>query len=1023
MKKIFLYFAALVSLSFACSLGASAQIGNVTMLPPFPGAPSGACTFLQLTTDLASGGTLYNCYEGGWVSNSGGGGGGTVTSVGSGTGLTGGPITGAGTLNLAIPVTTANGGTGTVSTLSGILRGGNPFTGSELSGDATTSGSNAVTNTGLNGAAIPASAALVGTNSAKQLVANTGTIANNTSGNAATATQLAAAPTNCSTGYAPTGVTATGNANNCTSVVTIPQTLFNATTYGATFNTQYCTVAAITSGSTTVTCATANFVNAASPGGDVGKEEWVMGICTGVQTTGLAVPQGTITAVNSATSITVSIAATCNLAGGGSNGLLIWGTNDDTALNTGWTAASNACYDLSLPEGIAIVSTAKFNSYTGCVSTGAYIQPGVNGVHLSASTILIPDPNFSFTGCTPACFFGALYMYVSHISVWGTAYNPSGGASKVLSQDYGGFFTDMDFEAWCGTCASSTGLNMLGSAAQAQFGGVEAFGATNIKLNSKTQQLNNFVGFGSAVGVEVLSGANAISLASTWNGTTDSVLVDAGATFTSINDLLLGLQGGTNSPAGPIQVNGTLNLFASMISSQASNYSPILLGSTGILNASDNAFQNVNVTPSGGTGGVYAREIYNGSYLVETSGGVFNDLGGNTYPSAGAYTANPPVYKQTNSARGGTTVSSFAISFPISVAGDAVFALMTWDSSSFTSTGCTDTQLNTYTQIGSDQTTTGTYGTARKAALWATKNAASSGADTITCTTSGAVAQFLIAPTEFNNQNQTTLVDQFYASTGAGVAIWPTFSVAESTTVLNDQVAIFMAEDTTATYTPLIPGSMPMTSVAPVGIGSYAMAYGPIVPITQYPVIGNLSANTDWAMWVVQIRTGATNSNAAVVGFGTGANCPITNGLCSTISGTVVSGLVTSYDSIPTADLGLSPIVGKISCTQASCAGTATNLLASAANALYRADISIDCTASTSLATVNITIGYTDPSGTAQTITGGTAAVCTTLGTASILNIAQDFATQSGTAITYLTTTANTPSYQLRAVISRESTN
>lgn len=42
-------------------------------------------------------------------------------------------------------VGTNHGGSGTVNPLIGILRGGNPYTGSELSGDASTSGSNAVT--------------------------------------------------------------------------------------------------------------------------------------------------------------------------------------------------------------------------------------------------------------------------------------------------------------------------------------------------------------------------------------------------------------------------------------------------------------------------------------------------------------------------------------------------------------------------------------------------------------------------------------------------------------------------------------------------------------------------------------------------------------------------------------------------------------------------------------------------------------------------------------------------------------
>ncbi|HLH34917.1 MAG TPA: hypothetical protein VKX41_09595 [Alloacidobacterium sp.] len=65
----------------------------------------------------------------------------------------------------------------------------------------------------INGAAVPTSATLVGTNASKQLVTQTGTISNNTSGNAATATALAASPTQCTgTDYAQ-GIAANGNAN------------------------------------------------------------------------------------------------------------------------------------------------------------------------------------------------------------------------------------------------------------------------------------------------------------------------------------------------------------------------------------------------------------------------------------------------------------------------------------------------------------------------------------------------------------------------------------------------------------------------------------------------------------------------------------------------------------------------------------------------------------------------------------------------------------------------------------------
>jgi hypothetical protein len=55
---------------------------------------------------------------------------------------------------LTTPLSVAQGGTGTGSTLTGIVRGGSPLTASEISGDCTTSGSNAITCTKTNGTQI-----------------------------------------------------------------------------------------------------------------------------------------------------------------------------------------------------------------------------------------------------------------------------------------------------------------------------------------------------------------------------------------------------------------------------------------------------------------------------------------------------------------------------------------------------------------------------------------------------------------------------------------------------------------------------------------------------------------------------------------------------------------------------------------------------------------------------------------------------------------------------------------------------
>ena len=75
----------------------------------------------------------------------------------------------------ALPV--AMGGTGQSSFSAGLLRSsGSALSSSELSGDVTTSGTNAATVVKVNGLPVPASASFVGTNSSSQFVAVTGTV-------------------------------------------------------------------------------------------------------------------------------------------------------------------------------------------------------------------------------------------------------------------------------------------------------------------------------------------------------------------------------------------------------------------------------------------------------------------------------------------------------------------------------------------------------------------------------------------------------------------------------------------------------------------------------------------------------------------------------------------------------------------------------------------------------------------------------------------------------------------------------
>lgn len=111
----------------------------------------------------------------------------------------------------------ANGGTGTGSTLTGLMRGNSSaMTASELSGDATTSGSNAVTVVKVNGGSVPASANLIGTNGSSQPISeetDLGTITYNASGTTTFAAASAfiaggvvTATHSTSTTFSPTGL-------------------------------------------------------------------------------------------------------------------------------------------------------------------------------------------------------------------------------------------------------------------------------------------------------------------------------------------------------------------------------------------------------------------------------------------------------------------------------------------------------------------------------------------------------------------------------------------------------------------------------------------------------------------------------------------------------------------------------------------------------------------------------------------------------------------------------------------------
>jgi hypothetical protein len=115
---------------------------------------------------------------------------------------------------------------------------------------------------------------------------------------------------------------------------------------------------------------------------------------------------------------------------------------------------------------------------------------------------------------------------------------------------------------------------------------------------------------------------------------------------------------------------------------------------------------------------------------------------------------------------------------------------------------------------------------------------------------------------------------------------------------------------------------------------------------------------------------------------------------------------------------------GWISCTQATpCASSATTFFTTGgATTLYRISASVNCTSATAAATAILTLKYTDPSSTVQTLTVPTA-TCTTLGASSLAFMLQSIVALNATNVQYSVAIVNAPSYQARIAVYQEGVN
>lgn len=159
--------------------------------------------------------------------------------------------------------------------------------------------------------------------------------------------------------------------------------IFNVQAYGALGDARKVTDAALTNASLTVTSATASFTSA-----DVGKIVYGVESGTGL----LRLPRGTIAAVNSSTSITVSVAAT----GTYTSIYLVLGTDDTTAIKNAVVAAqaANAPAMVYAPSGGYLFKECLISYASGTINGITFRGDG------SGVTTFFMDPTFDLASTT-----------------------------------------------------------------------------------------------------------------------------------------------------------------------------------------------------------------------------------------------------------------------------------------------------------------------------------------------------------------------------------------------------------------------------------------------------------------------------------------------------------------------------------------------------------------------------------------------------------------------------------------------
>lgn len=416
--------------------------------------------------------------------------------------------------------------------------------------------------------------------------------------------------------------------------------LYNVKCYGAAGDTRMVKDAAL-NGTTTVTSATASFTAA-----DIGK------IIYGVQTSSglLRLPRGTVTAVGSSTSITVSIAATGTYTGV----WLVLGTDDSDAIRTTVAAAyaASPSGQVVVPPGGYLFKKVPFDISNPGGSGAATREPfSVQGGG-SNTTVFFMDPTFDFA--TTASNQGAFVKNsnganIQQFKMRGVALE---GASYTFSGTgyYGAQFycpkAEYDDVRIMNVRGFSAAAYALGNQSLFTRFHLENASYTGISVTSGMTFVQPYVGNNGNVSMEVTGvdvSANASDPLTIVGGVIDESTSGALQVKTNSTVVLVGatVYGAVSQYAVTIDGTSTVKAFGSLLTpfSASGNRSGVSVASGGKL------YMSGSVTSKNGSG-----------TALNNSGSVY-DMGGNTF-GGGGVTGTAPIAPFTASLQPGGYKSS-----------------------------------------------------------------------------------------------------------------------------------------------------------------------------------------------------------------------------------------------------------------------------------------------------------------------------------------------------------------------------